>query len=238
MNGQDLSFSDEAYRVLEEKIVTLELVPNQLHTENDLVTISGRGRTPTREAVQRLERDMLVQILPRRGVLIEPIDFSRTLMTMDVRARLEPMMMERAARYSDDDERARFNRVAQRIEDSVNNNDRFEFPRLDRKFTQLAMQCARHEVAARILLPLHAVSRRIGYLAAQQRDGGQRESAALHAKIARAIADADQQTAAATTEELIEKGRMIVMTIEDEGWDDGDGHMGPRPAIPNEGTHP
>ncbi len=238
MNRPDLSFSDEAYRVLEEKIVTLELVPNQLLTEKDLVTISGRGRTPTREAVQRLERDMLVQILPRRGVLVEPIDVSRTLMTLDVRARLEPMMMERAARNSDDAERARFHQLARRIEASVDNEDHFEFPRLDRKFTQLAMHCARHEVAGRILLPLHAVSRRIGYLAAQQHGGGQRESSLLHAKIARAIAEADLKTAAKMTEDLIERGRMVVMTIEDEGWADGDGPMEARSPIRIEGTQP
>jgi len=220
MNTANLSFAGEAYKVLEEKIVTLELKPSTLYTEKELMVISGRGRTPTREAVQRLSRDMLVQILPRQGVLIEPIDIARTLMTLDVRARLEPMMMARAAQFSDDDARALFQRIAQRIENSIDGGDELDFPRLDRRFTRLAMQCARHEVAARILLPLHAVSRRIGFLSAEKRQDRQRASSALHAVIAGAIADGDQDLAASATSELIEHGRAIALAVEDEGLED------------------
>lgn len=219
MNTMDLSLAAEAYRVLEEKIVTLELQPGKLFTEKELVAISGRGRTPTREAVQRLERDMLVRVLPRQGVLIEPIDIARALMTLDVRGRLEPMMMARAAKLSDDQTKGTFGRIATRMAESADRKEALDFPRLDRKFTLLAMECARHEVAARILLPLHAVSRRIGFLAAEMRKDGQRTSSLLHAEIADAIANGDEELAESKTSELIEHGQSIALAIEEDGLD-------------------
>ena len=219
MNTLDLSLAGEAYRVLEEKIVTLQLKPSKLCTEKDLVAITERGRTPTREAIQRLERDMLVQILPRQGILIEPIDIARALMTLDVRGRLEPMMMARAAKFSDDETKGMFRRLATRIEASVDGGEALEFPRLDRKFTYLAMECARHDVAARILLPLHAVSRRIGCLMAKAQQDRQGPSSMLHAAIAHAIASGDDELAESKTSDLINHGRAIARAIEEDGLD-------------------
>src|SRR5690606_41125113 len=42
-------------------------------SEAELMETSGVGRTPLREALQRLSRDNLVQVVPRRGILVPPI---------------------------------------------------------------------------------------------------------------------------------------------------------------------
>lgn len=219
MRRPDLSHSDKAYRVIEEQIVTLAIEPGRIVTEQELTVATGFGRTPVREAVQRLERDMLVQIFSRRGILIEPIDVPRALMTLDVRARVEPMVMERAARLSDDVERMRFRQLADQMEASATGDAPLAFTRLDRRFNDLVMQCARHEVAARVVQPLHAVWRRIGYSHAARHPDRPDASARLHAKLARAVADSDQPAIAATMQALTELGRSIAMAIEGD-WRD------------------
>ena len=61
------SLTDRAYADLEEMIVTLKLAPGRAVSESELSQRLGIGRTPIREALQRLAREELVVILPRRG---------------------------------------------------------------------------------------------------------------------------------------------------------------------------
>src|ERR1700719_1560272 len=62
------SLTERAYSMLEEMIVTLKLAPGTAVSEARLSQALGIGRTPIREALQRLARERLVTILPRRGI--------------------------------------------------------------------------------------------------------------------------------------------------------------------------
>ena len=64
------SLTDRAYADIEEMIVFLKLAPGSAISEAELSGHLGIGRTPIREALQRLARERLVQILPRRGIIV------------------------------------------------------------------------------------------------------------------------------------------------------------------------
>src|SRR3546814_13145332 len=70
-----ITLADQAYEQIEELIVTGQLSPMSFITEARLQGQLGIGRTPIREAFQRLEVDELVVIVPRRGVMVTDIDF-------------------------------------------------------------------------------------------------------------------------------------------------------------------
>ena len=74
--------TEEAYRRLEEMIVTLELAPGSVVSEAVLGRQLGIGTTPVREALQRLSREHLVQILPRRGVVVTALDLRQQLQVL------------------------------------------------------------------------------------------------------------------------------------------------------------
>jgi len=71
---EEESLTDRAYRALEEEIVTLRLPPGTVVSEAMLSKRLGIGRTPIREALHRLARERLVQILPRRGIVVSEIN--------------------------------------------------------------------------------------------------------------------------------------------------------------------
>ena len=73
-NSKTERLTDRAYRELEELIVTLQLEPNAVLSETALSQDLGIGRTPIREALQRLARDGLVMIRPRKGILVSEIN--------------------------------------------------------------------------------------------------------------------------------------------------------------------
>ena len=73
------------------RIIRLELAPGAVIDEDETCrTRLGIGRTPVREALQRLARDQFVTVMPRRGMLVSSIDVSELSMLYETRAVMEP----------------------------------------------------------------------------------------------------------------------------------------------------
>ena len=97
----DRSLTDRAYVALEEMICTLRLEPGEVLSEGALSETLGIGRTPVREALQRLAREGLVTVLPRRGVLVSEFNVKKQLRMLEVRRELERLMARSAASRGD-----------------------------------------------------------------------------------------------------------------------------------------
>lgn len=89
--------SEQAYHQLRQMIITLKFSPGDVLREDDLQTRLGIGRTPIREALQRLGREHFVQIIPRRGVIVGGIDIGELSTLLETRAVLEPYAARLAA---------------------------------------------------------------------------------------------------------------------------------------------
>jgi len=197
------SLSERAYADLEEMIVTLKLAPGAAVSEQDLAQRLGIGRTPIREALQRLAREGLVAILPRRGILVSEINVKRQLRLLEVRRELERLIARSAARRATDEERKRFEEVARRFQDSAKVNDDLAFMRTDREFNSLCSGASHNEFAAGAMSLMHSLSRRFWYIH-YKRAADMPLTAKLHANIARAIAKGDEDAAAAASDKLID----------------------------------
>ena len=100
-----LSLTEQAYRQIEERIVTLRLEPGEVLSEASLSLELGIGRTPIREALQRLAREGLVNILPRRGILVSDINVRNQLELLAVRREVERLMARLCAVRASQEER-------------------------------------------------------------------------------------------------------------------------------------
>ena len=100
------SLADRAYRRLREEIIGVELAPGTLLREDELMRALGVGRTPVREAVQRLQRDGFVTIIPRRGTLVSEINITDLAAIYEVRTRLESWASRLAAERVTEADRA------------------------------------------------------------------------------------------------------------------------------------
>ena len=127
------TLTGEAYRRIEEMIVTLELAPAAVVSEAILSERIGIGTTPIREALQRLAREYLVQILPRRGVVVTSIDVRQQLQVLETRRELDRLIARAAARRSTPAERQRIaelaDAMAARVAASVLRSPRMPSPR-------------------------------------------------------------------------------------------------------------
>lgn len=83
------SRSEEAYQQIRKRIVTLDLAPGKVIDEGWLKNELAIGRTPIREALQRLSRENLVTIVPRRGMFVSEIKMADLQRIVEVRIELE-----------------------------------------------------------------------------------------------------------------------------------------------------
>ena len=184
-------------------IVTLKLLPGSAISETALSQSLGIGRTPIREALQRLARESLVAIFPRRGIFVAEINLKKQLRLLEVRRELERLIARSAARRATDAERAGLNQLAVRFEAAAKVNDDVAFLRTDREFNTLCSAAAHNEFAALAMGLMHSLSRRFWYIHYKQA-ADMPLTAKLHANIARAIAAGDEERAAKSSDKLLD----------------------------------
>ena len=201
--AQAQSLTDRAYAELEEMIVTLKLAPGAAVSEAELSNQLGIGRTPIREALQRLARERLVMILPRRGIMVSEINVGRQLRLHEARREIERLIARSAARRATHEQRTRFRELARDFEKSARINDDVTFMRTDREFNLLCSSASHNEFAAGAMSLMHGLSRRFWYIHYKQA-ADMPLTAKLHADIARAIADKDEERAANASDRLLD----------------------------------
>lgn len=187
------SLAAAAHETLEELIVTLELPPGSLWSEEALSERIGIGRTPVREAIKRLQANDLVHILPRQGLMIAEIDQHEQIRIVEFRTALELFVSVRAARRALADERLALAAMADAIEAS-GSKDVLAYLRSVLAANTAVARAARNPLALRTIASVHALSRRFYFKYAADLDN-LGEVAVLHAARARAVASGDEREA-------------------------------------------
>jgi len=193
--------ADQARARLEELIVKLELPPGSVWSEGQLSAKLGIGRTPVREALQRLQAEYLVMIVPRFGAQITDINVTQQLLLLELRRVLECLIAENAARRATPEERERLLEMADTLE-SMTDTDVLRFLRYHYEIKRFIAECARNPFAAGAITRTHAMSRRFYYL--HYRKAHDLPVAARHhADVIRAIALGDEAKAGAAASRLM-----------------------------------
>ena len=203
IDPQESSLTERAWRALEEEIVTLRIAPGSVVSEAGLSARLGLGRTPVREALQRLANEGLVQILPRRGIIVTDIDIAAQLRLLEVRREIERLLARSAAQRSPRDIRDRFETIANEMEVAAEHEDDVAFMRLDRAFNLLLLEAAANEFATAAMRVMNGLARRFWYVHYKQ-VADMPLAARLHAAVARTVAAGDPDAAAVASDRLID----------------------------------
>jgi DNA-binding GntR family transcriptional regulator len=91
------SLGDLAYREIKRLMLTLELRPNDWYRVGQLSERLGIGRTPVRDAVQRLATEGLLRVGNRLGVQVAPISMREFDDQVEARLVIEPAIARLAA---------------------------------------------------------------------------------------------------------------------------------------------
>jgi DNA-binding GntR family transcriptional regulator len=185
--------SDKAYQLIRQKIITLELLPLSPIDEQTLMEELRLGRTPIREALQRLATEDLVLLAPRRGMFVADISITDLQKVFELRMALEGFCARLAAERASSEQFQAMKQVVQDL-DAVPDEDYRGLMVIDERFHELLYEAADNEFLADVLLRLHALSFRIWHLVLE-RIGSVRGALEQHIAITEAIEARDPEGA-------------------------------------------
>ncbi|NVD41194.1 GntR family transcriptional regulator [Ensifer sp. HO-A22] len=190
-----------AYLALERLIVTLKLPPGMLLTERQLIELAGHGRTPVREAIQKLAWQELMEVLPRVGLQITTIKPEDRLHLMQTRLMLEPLAAALVAEHADTDARRAMGECAAEMRQCASADDLERFLVADKAFDELMEEACPNRFLTASLAPLQTHARRIWFAGASVER--MRGSVERHVAVIDAIMLADAEGAAAAMSSLM-----------------------------------
>lgn len=83
------TLADQAYAQLKQMIFDFALMPGDRCSESELALQLAVSRTPLRQALQRLEREGFLQVMPKVGWQVAPLDFDTFDELYDLRVLIE-----------------------------------------------------------------------------------------------------------------------------------------------------
>jgi DNA-binding GntR family transcriptional regulator len=187
--GSARSQSEEAYLRIRERIVSLDMPPGSVVNESRLRQELKIGRTPIREALQRLARENLVRSVPHRGTFVTEVNITDLARITEVRVVLESHAARLAAERLSIADRDSFAQFLQRLEEGPSLDQR-QLMRLDQQIHREIYRAARNPFLESTLERYFNLSLRLWYLVLD-RQVGLREAVEEHAELLRAILAGD-----------------------------------------------
>jgi DNA-binding GntR family transcriptional regulator len=186
------SHSHLAYIRLESLIVTLKLAPGALVNEKQLIALAGLGRTPVREAIQKLEWQGLIAVRPRAGLQVTPLVPAQRAMVLQVRRQLEPLAARLMAGNITPAIRSRLIDCAKAMTECSVTDDAEGFLAADKAFDEIMEETCPNIFVSQALSPLQTHARRHWY--ADSTPQSLARSVDLHVQVIRALLkeDADE----------------------------------------------
>lgn len=143
--------SEYALRVIQHNIISLELLPGSLVSENELAKELGISRTPVREALIALNKIKLVEIYPQRGSYISLINHELVEEARCIRLILETAIVEEACDRAGEKEIMELEenlKLQEVYQDSANEN---KLLTLDNEFHEIFFKICRKEFTYHLL---------------------------------------------------------------------------------------
>lgn len=193
------SLAEQAYQLLEQKLVTLALAPGVQISEGRLIEMTGFGRTPVREAIQRLAQQEFFLVMPRKGLVVTPVNRAGMVHILEARRPLEQVIVYRAALNAVDTQRSEISAIARKL--SISHESFEEFLVLDTELDRLLDLCAGNPYASAALAPLRSHCRRFWYYHRHQMKLSDAISA--HSNMARLVARRDYNGARKASDAVI-----------------------------------
>jgi DNA-binding GntR family transcriptional regulator len=143
--------AQRVHKTLKGMILNGELKSGRRLAQDELAEQLGVSRTPLLSAFSKLEREMLVTTIPRRGAFVRTYSHQELLDIYDIRLRLEPLGARNATERATDEEIEELQRVTGIYEETVSHADPGAVKEEDYRFHLLLMKMSRNEFLHNII---------------------------------------------------------------------------------------
>lgn len=149
------SLTEQAYQKIKVRILTAQYEPGRFLQENAICEELEMGRTPVHQALQRLMQEDLLEVIPRKGVLIRLDSLDEILLALEVRGVLEPYCASKAATRLSKAQLKEMDAIQAETIAAVRRQSKPDLLLLDRRFHSLIASGAGNPMIADFLRPVH-----------------------------------------------------------------------------------
>ncbi len=190
--GRKITQTERAYEHLKRAIVRGELPEGEFISEPEVMRRYGIGRTPFREACNRLHHEGLLEVVPRRGYLAPEISFRAVRDLCEARLVLEGSIAELAAVRATDEEIAELEELSRKLAAlGEGSNDLDKIIRTNNEFHLLLARMARNRELLKLLSWNLDQTERLMYMELRSSRTQRGDVRGFHAAIAAAIRKRD-----------------------------------------------
>ncbi len=136
INLSNLSLTNQAYQQVKRVILEHQIPLGGKLNEGELAATLGISRTPIREAINRLEKEGLVEIFPQRGAFVVKFSEKDIFELFLIRENLEGLAIYLAAKKLNEKDLARLEGCIQGFIEPFTDQDIQRYAREDFKFHQ------------------------------------------------------------------------------------------------------
>ncbi len=213
-----MSLRQQAYGALRARIVGLDLPPGSRIVERDTAAELGVSRVPLREALQLLEAEGLVVVVPRRGAMVAPFTPADVRELFEVRSSVEVLAARLAATRRTEAHLVELARLVEAARDAVAAEDDAAAAAANARFHVVVVQASGNRLLESVVRPLEA---RVEWLFNLTRHRDLGEQGREHAAVLAALAEGDGERAAALHGAHVAAGLAPTLAAAD-GWASAD----------------
>jgi DNA-binding GntR family transcriptional regulator len=158
------SLAKQAYDAMKLCIISLEYRPGSYLIEAAIAKKLGFGRMPVHEAIARLAHEGMLQIIPRKGVVVRPISLDEALANIEARLVNEPAAARFAAERASADDVAGIESILEGAAPLVARRDIKGLMQIDWRYHSAIARATRNPVLEDILARLHERSLRFWFI--------------------------------------------------------------------------
>lgn len=208
-----VSLGEQAYESIKHKIITLEYRPGQYLNEAAIRASLSLGRTPVHQALHRLKLEGLVEIIPRKGVIVRPDTLNEVLEIMEARWVAEPYCAGLAAERATPDQVAAMEGALARGRNMLSRRSMTDFMHLDQEFHRGMAAAARNRILGDLLRSLHERASRVWFLRVWD-EADLRRTQTEHEAVMAAVKRGDRNAAVKAMQRHITSLRRRIVSVE------------------------
>lgn len=159
-----ISLRDTAYEAIKRRIITCDLKPGEVLSEGVLSSELNIGRTPVHQAIDRLAADGLIDVLPRKGIMVKPISLNEIFDIIDVRLVNEAFCVRKVAELAEPADLARLSENLDATWAAAKSREIETMMNLDRAFHASLAASSRNSLLPDIMGNLHDRSTRMWFI--------------------------------------------------------------------------
>lgn len=159
------TLKDKAYKYIKSKIINCEYAPGDFLDEKTLIKEINSSRTPIREALNKIEQENLIKIIPKKGVFVTEISLKNIYDVYQARNLIEPTTIIIYGNNYDKSKLIEFKSSFQK--ENLKSND---FYKIDDRFHEYIVNISKNSYIINLMNDIRVQNQRIRIITGKSHD--------------------------------------------------------------------